>query len=50
MQGLTFTAITATEKHTLMIDSTKNHDKVTGVQNLGQGQLLCNYYSYYYKV
>ena len=26
MQGLTFAAITATEKHTLMIDSTLNHD------------------------
>ena len=36
MPGLTFAAVTATEKHTLMIDSTLNHDKVTGMQNLGQ--------------
>ena len=30
MQGLTLAAITATEKHTLTLDSTQNHDKVHG--------------------
>ena len=43
MQGLTLTAITATEKHTLMLDLTKNHDKVTGVQNLSQGHGVTMY-------
>ena len=37
MQGLTLAAIIATEKRTLMLDSTLNHDKVTGARNLGQG-------------
>ena len=36
MQGWTLTAITATEKCTLMLEST-NHDKVTEAWNLGQG-------------
>ena len=36
MQGLPLGAITASEKHTLMLDSTQNNDKATGVQNLGQ--------------
>ena len=38
MQGFTIAAITATEKHTLKLDSMLNHDKVTQtVRNLGQG-------------
>ena len=37
MQGLTLTAISATEKRTLKLDSTLNHNKVTGARNLGQG-------------
>ena len=37
MQGLTLPAIIASQKHNLMLDSTKNHDKVTAVRNLGQG-------------
>ena len=36
MQGLTLTAtsITAAEKHTLMLDSTLTHDKVTGAREI----------------
>ena len=37
MQRLTLAVITAAEKRTLMLDSTLNHDKVTGARNLGQG-------------
>ena len=37
MQGKKLAAITATDKRSLMLDSTQNHDKVTRARNLGQG-------------
>ena len=37
MQGMTLEAITASEKHTLMLDLIQDNDKATGVQNLGKG-------------
>ena len=36
MQRMTHVSITASEKCTLMLDSTQNNDKATGMQNLGQ--------------
>ena len=38
LQGLALAAITASEKCSLKLESTKNHDKANGMQNLGQGQ------------
>ena len=43
MQGLELAAITTAEKSTLMPDSTYNHDKGTGVQNIGHDDVFsCN--------
>ena len=41
MQGLTFAAVTASVKHTVMLESMNNNDKVT--RYVGQGHSVIVY-------